>query len=101
MEKQHNSKVVPPIVLYYGTITTFLKSISMHGLKPMPLQNHVNLSPDMETALSMQVVGKRSTPVLLCIYAYNMHKDGIKFYRLDNDVYLTDFVDSKYIIGAD
>ncbi len=84
----------PPQYLYHGTADRFLAAIMSEGLKPMS-RLYVHLSKDEETAVK---VGKRhGKPVVLKIKAEEMWKDGIKFYRSQNGVWLTKYVDKKYI----
>lgn len=84
----------PPKVLYHGTSTKALESIYKQGiLKGERL--YVHLSKDEETAL--KVGSRHGTPYVLKIDSEQMHKDGIKFYLSNNGVWLTDYVDVKYI----
>lgn len=84
----------PSQYLYHGTADRFLDSILSEGLKSMS-RLYVHLSNDKETAMK---VGKRhGKPVVLKIKAGEMWKDGIKFYLSQNGVWLTRFVDKKYI----
>ncbi|NJK93839.1 MAG: RNA 2'-phosphotransferase [Bacteroidales bacterium] len=84
----------PPEILYHGTATKNLDSIKQHGLLKQS-RHHVHLSADVETA---RAVGTRyGKPVVLIINAQIMHKNGITFYQSDNGVWLTEFVDPKYI----
>ena len=85
----------PPKVLYHGTSTKALESIYKQGiLKGERL--YVHLSKDEETAL--KVGSRHGKPFVLAINAEQMTNDGIKFYLSNNGVWLTDYVDSKYII---
>lgn len=84
----------PPQYLYHGTADRFLNSIVSEGLKPMS-RLYVHLSKDEETAVK---VGKRhGKPVVLKIRAEEMWNDGIKFYLSQNGVWLTKYVDKKYM----
>lgn len=84
----------PPNQLYHGTADIFVDSIMKSGLLKHNRQ-HVHLSSNYETALS---VGTRhGKPVILLINTKQMNDDGINFYLSDNGVWLTDFVDKKYI----
>ncbi len=84
----------PPQYLYHGTADRFLVFIMIEGLKPMS-RLYVHLSKDQETAMK---VGKRhGKPVVLRIKAEEMWKDGVKFYLSQNGVWLTKYVDKKYI----
>lgn len=84
----------PPQYLYHGTADGFLYSIMTDGLKPMS-RLYVHLSQDEETAMK---VGKRHVkPVVLMIRSNVMYNDGVKFYLSQNGVWLTKYVDRKYI----
>lgn len=87
-------ETTPPNVLYHGTATRFLDSILESGINS-GTRLHVHLSEDPDTAMT---VGQRhGKPVVLTIDAKKMFKDGIKFYLSNNNVWLTKFVDKKYI----
>lgn len=84
----------PPKFLYHGTADRFLESIMIEGLKPMS-RLYVHLSKDEETAVK---VGKRhGKPVVLKIGAEEMYHDGKKFYLSQNGVWLTKYIEKKYI----
>lgn len=85
---------IPPEILYHGTSSRFLQSIWKEGLKKMG-RNHVHLSEDIETASK---VGLRhgGSLVILVIDTSEMVKDGFKFYRSKNGVWLISEVPSKY-----
>jgi len=84
----------PPQYLYHGTADRFLDSIMAEGLKPMS-RLYVHLSADEETAVK---VGKRhGKPIVLKIRAEEMWKEGVKFYLSQNGVWLTKYIDKKYI----
>lgn len=84
----------PPKVLYHGTYTHVLKSVYKLGiLKGGRL--YVHLSKDRETASN--VGSRHGTPYVLEIDAEQMHKDGVKFYVSNNGVWMTEYVDRKYI----
>ena len=87
-------QVDPPDVLYHGTTTRFEESIRSKGLLKMK-RHHVHLSGDLNTA---KTVGMRHGKVLLLrINSLQMKRDGFKFYRSENDVWLVEEVPSKYI----
>lgn len=88
-------EAIPPDVLYHGTAKDFVDSIMMQGiLKGKRL--YVHLSTTIEAATK---VGERhGEPAVLAIDAKRMHEDGIKFFLSRNGVWLTEFVDAKYII---
>ena len=85
----------PPDKLYHGTAKAFIGSIMKMGiLKGKRLYVHLSTTIDVATK-----VGERhGEPAVLFIDAKRMHEDGIKFFLSRNDVWLTEFVDAKYII---
>ena len=86
--------VKPPNVLYHGTSLKNYESIKNNGISSMKRQ-YVHLSFDFDTALE---VGKRhGKPIVLVIDSLKMYEDNVKFYKADNGVWLTDFIDKKYI----
>lgn len=88
-------EAIPPDILYHGTSKDFVHSIWENGIKKMS-RLHVHLSDDEETA---RKVGKRhGYPVVIFINTKKMKEDGIKFYLSNNNVWLTDFVDKKYLM---
>jgi len=89
----------PPSYLMHGTSEKILETILKEGIKKMSRQ-YVHLSDDADTAVK---VGRRHAHsgkvVVFVISAKAMwYKDGIKFYKSNNGVWLTDYVDPKYII---
>lgn len=88
-------EVTPPDVLYHGTSDRFLDSIMFYGLKKGS-RLYVHLSKDVETAKN---VGKRHGGglVVLKIDTKGMHEAGEKFYISNNGVWLTDYVNPKWI----
>ena len=86
--------IMPPDVLYHGTITKTVQLIKESGIKQMK-RHQVHLSADIETA---KVVGaRRGKPVVLIIDAHKMYLKGYNFFQSDNGVWLTNFVPSEYI----
>jgi putative RNA 2'-phosphotransferase len=57
----------------------------------------VQLSEKIDTA--MEVGRRHGKPVVLGVDTKTMCEDGIKFYLSNNNVWLTEFVDSKYILA--
>lgn len=88
------SSTVPPPVLYHGTAERNVASILKEGIQKMK-RHHVHLSQDKDTAIN--VGSRHGKAVVLNIRAEEMHQDGILFYQSENGVWLTDFVDKKYI----
>lgn len=87
-------EMTPPDCLYHGTASRFIDSIMREGLKPQT-RLYVHLSNDYDTAVK---VGQRhGKPVILKIDTARMANDGIRFYLSNNGVWLTKYVDKKYI----
>ena len=90
-------KVIAPDILYHGTSHEALESILEFGILSMNRQ-YVHLSKTIDMALA---VGMRrdKNPVIIKIDAHAMQEDGISFYSGENGVFLTEYVDIKYIIS--
>ncbi|ARU59174.1 phosphotransferase KptA/Tpt1 [Oleiphilus messinensis] len=86
----------PPPLLYHGTTAIFAKAIMETGLLPMQRQ-YVHLSDDRETATAV-ALRRTSNPVILRIDAAAANRDGIRFYKGNDRVWLTSEVDSQYIV---
>lgn len=84
----------PPEFLYHGTAKANLDSILDKGIEKRNRQ-HVHLSSDKETAIKVGM--RHGKAIILTIMTGQMYKDGFLFYLSENNVWLTDFVDSKYI----
>ena len=88
------NEAVPPDELFHGTAVRFIDSIEENGINSGTRQ-YVHLSKDRETAVN---VGKRhGRPCIIIIDTKQMAKDNKTFYLSNNDVWLTKFVDKKYI----
>jgi putative RNA 2'-phosphotransferase len=87
-------EAAPPTILYHGTTPAVLDAIRAHGLKPMRRQ-YVHLSVDTPTAL--QVARRRTDrAIILKVRAADAYKQGIKFYRGNDMVWLADYVPPGY-----
>jgi len=85
--------------LYHGTTSEAASKILREGLKPMG-RRWVHLSSTIEVA---REVGYRRTrnPVILEIDVEKARKDGIKFYKATDRVYLCREIPLKYIRRKD
>lgn len=99
----HSTKLVrrsyvefePPLFLYHGTATRFLESIRQHGLIAGE-RHHVHLTQNKDSALE---VGRRyGKEVILKVSSRSMHAEGYKFFKAENDVWLTSCVPPEFII---
>ena len=84
----------PPDTLYHGTATKSLENIKRQGIKPMS-RVYVHLSKDLDTATN--VGGRHGKCVVLVVDTQRMFDDGLKFYLSENGVWLTKYIDWKYI----
>ncbi|AZA78565.1 RNA 2'-phosphotransferase [Chryseobacterium sp. G0186] len=84
----------PPEFLYHGTAESNISSILDKGIEKRSRQ-HVHLSADKETATKVGM--RHGKPIILTIRTGKMHEDGLLFYQSANGVWLTDFIDAKYI----
>ena len=81
--------LVPPDVLWHGTVEKFVDSIMAEGLVSGS-RTHVHLSADVATAT--KVGERRGRPVVLGIDAASLHRDGQQFYRSANGVWLAEHI---------
>lgn len=84
----------PPEFLYHGTAQNNVDSILEKGIEKRSRQ-HVHLSLDKETATKVGM--RHGKPVILTIRTGKMYEDGVLFYLSENKVWLTDFIEAKYI----
>lgn len=84
----------PPPLLYHGTVARHLDAIRSAGLRPMS-RHDVHLSADRETAT--RVGARRGRPLVLCVDAGAMHRDGHVFHVSANGVWLTKAVPPEYL----
>lgn len=84
----------PPAVLYHGTADRFVDSIKTSGLIKGK-RHHVHLTTNVNIA---RTVGSRyGKPILICVDAGAMHRDGFAFFVSDNRVWLTEHVPPRYL----
>jgi len=86
--------VVPPELLYHGTVERSLPSIRRAGLVPGE-RTHVHLSVDRATATA--VGARRGRPVVLVVRAAELHGTGTTFHVAANGVWLTAHVPPDFI----
>jgi putative RNA 2'-phosphotransferase len=86
--------IEPPELLYHGTVERFLDSIREKGLV-RGKRHHVHMSADRETAA--RVGQRRGRPVVLMIESGRMQRDGHRFFRSENGVWLTETVPVNFI----
>ncbi len=89
--------VPPPAVLWHGTAERHLAAIRRDGLEPRSRRD-VHLSADPDTA--RRVGARHGRPVVLVVDAARMARDGHRFRRAENGVWLTDRVPPAYLTLA-
>lgn len=86
--------VLPPEILYHGTVGRYSNIIAKDGIKKMS-RHHVHLSKDLQTVI---VVGtRRGEAVILKVRAGEMHRAGYDYFVSPNGVWLTDHVPPQFI----
>ena len=85
-------------VLYHGTTPDAASRILKVGLKPMK-RRWVHLSPTVEIA---REVGLRRTrnPVILEVDVEEARRDGVRFYKATDKVYVCNAIPRRYIARA-
>jgi putative RNA 2'-phosphotransferase len=91
--------LVPPAVLYHGTVARFLGAIRMEGLVRGSRQQ-VHLSADRATA-ALVASRRRGPHVILEVGAGEMHSAGHVFFRSENGVWLTEHVPPNFLVIPD
>lgn len=85
----------PPEFLYHGTAVRNLDIIKKEGLKRIERQ-HVHLSEDRDTAYN---VGRRhGKPFIIKVLSGDMYRNGKKFYISKNKVWLSEDIESRYLV---
>lgn len=85
----------PPQYLYHGTALKNVEIIKKEGLRKISRQ-YVHLSVDYETAYN---VGKRhGKPYIIKVEAGKMYDNGYVFYLSKNKVWLSEDINSEYLI---
>jgi putative RNA 2'-phosphotransferase len=92
------SELEPPEFLYHGTATRFLDSIRKEGLLQRA-RHHVHLTEN--EALARDVGLRYGKPVVLRIKSNRMFLSGFKFFRAENNVWLTLTVPPEFIDLSD
>ena len=88
-------EAIPPDILYHGTAKKYFSNIMKEGLKPQS-RLYVHLSTDEKTAIN--VGSRHGDPIVFKIDTKQMERDGYKFYRSVNNVWLTKEVPTEYFM---
>lgn len=87
--------IKPPQYLYHGTALKNVEIIKKEGLRKISRQ-YVHLSIDYETAYN---VGKRhGKPYIIKVESGKMYDNGHVFYLSKNKVWLSEDINSEYLI---
>lgn len=98
--KLYNDKAIrPPHFLFHGTALSNKGSIMSIGLHKAK-RHHVHLTDNRETAVQVGIRYAKNEQNLWIIEIKSklMDFDGYKFYKTENNVWLTDHVPPKYIL---
>ena len=87
--------VKPPEFLYHGTAVQNLAAIKAKGLKKIKRQ-HVHLSEDCDTAYN--VGSRHGKSYIIKVLSGKMYEEGKKFYISKNKVWLSEDIESKYLV---
>lgn len=87
-------EIAPPQILWHGTGEKYTQSIDVQGLIPKS-RLYVHLSGDQATA--RKVGARHGKPVIYSVLSGAMYRDGFKFYRSVNGVWLTKAVPERYL----
>jgi putative RNA 2'-phosphotransferase len=88
-------EAVPPALLYHGTSPRAWAVIQVEGLRPMGRQ-YVHLS--VQPGMAAQVGRRRAAyPLVLGVRAGDAARDGFRFYRGNEHVWLADAVPGSYL----
>lgn len=88
------TELTPPEYLWHGTAERFAERILTEGLKPMS-RLYVHLSPDEETARRVGV--RHGKLYLLRVHTGEMARQGYRFFRSENGVWLTKHVPPQFL----
>lgn len=93
--KIEREAVTPPAMLYHGTTPEAAQAILREGLRSMKRQ-YVHLSTNERTA---RTVGLRRSgkPVILRIAALEAHRQGVRFYLGNEDIWMADPIPPTFI----
>lgn len=94
-DKVEKIEAIPPKILYHGTIQSVVDIILKDGLKPQKRQ-YVHLSSTLETAVIV-ANRRKDEMVILVVDTEAATKDGHKFYKGNEDIWLCDELPAKYL----
>ena len=83
-----------PNELFHGTCEKSLDVIMREGIKPMG-RLHVHMTESFDTAI--RTGARHGSPIVLSVNAGKMKHDGYGIFKLENGVWLTDYILPKYI----
>lgn len=90
------TELPPPEYLYHGTTTAALEKILESGGISKMGRHAVHMQADIAKAWQ-SALRWHKTPVVLKIAAGQMHRDGFRFGRTENEVWCTESVPKQYL----
>lgn len=94
-DRIEKTPATPPEILYHGTSDGAAEAILKDGIKPMGRQ-YAHLTTTRRTAY-MNGRRKQRPPVMFIIEAGKAHRDGVKFYTGNEDIWLSDDIPARYV----
>lgn len=91
----YTNEVIPPDVLYHGTSEENFEKIKNSGMIKGMSRVLVHLSETKEQA--RKIGSRHGKPVVLKLDCQKMIQDGIKFFKSEDGVFLTEDFSIKYI----
>lgn len=95
--KIEKKECVPPAILFHGTNIDAWNNIVKNGYLKKMQRQYVFLSSEEEKAERVAVRRKNKQYVILKIDTVLAIKEGIKFYRESNGIYMSDDIPVKFI----
>lgn len=95
--KIEKKECVPPAILFHGTNIDAWNNIVKNGYLKKMQRQYVFLSSEEEKAERVAIRRKNKQYVILKIDTVLAIKEGIKFYRESNGIYMSDDIPVKFI----
>lgn len=89
-------EAVPPQTLFHGTAMAYAESIEKRGLLHL-FRSNVQMTDDMMKAWEFSELHSGKEELIYWIDSKKMHRDGMKFYRTQDGVWMTRHVPPQYL----
>lgn len=95
--KLKKSESSPPEFLFHGTTSDKMVNILDKGILPMKRQ-YVHLSQNVDDAIKVASRRVSKSITVLQVESQKAYKEGVKFYKENEGIWLSDAIPSQYII---